>query len=141
MATATEFSNPTRSVYRHGLWWFIPFFLAMLIAFWPSYFSRIAQQPTYHAHAHGLAMILWCAMLIAQASLVRLGRPALHRQLGKLSYLLVPLIVITTVNFIHFRVQGVTQLGNHGLYLLALIINALVVFVILFGLGISLGRS
>lgn len=138
---ATAVSTPTRAVYRHGLWWFIPFFVAMLIAFWPSYFSRITQQPSYHAHAHGLAMILWCAMLIAQASLVRLGRPALHRQLGKLSYVLVPLIVITTVNFIHFRVQGVTQLGNLGLYLLALILNALVVFVILFGLAIYYRRD
>ncbi len=141
MATASAVSTPARAPYRHGLWWFVPFFLAMVVAFWPSYFSRIAQQPTYHAHAHGLAMILWCALLIVQPLLVRLRRPALHRRIGTLSYLLVPLIVITTVNFIHFRVQGATQLGAVGLYVLALILNALVVFVILFGLAIRHRRD
>lgn len=127
-----------QALYRNSVFAFGLFFLAMLIAFWPSYFSRLFEQQSYHAHAHGIAMIAWCGLLVSQAYLMRTGRRDLHRRLGKASYFLVPIIVVTTVKFIHFRLQGipVPQLPAAAYYLLALILNALVAFFVLYGLAL-----
>jgi hypothetical protein len=81
-------------------------------------------------------MTAWCLLLIAQGSLIRFNRRSLHKLLGTTSFVLVPIIVITTVQFIHFRLQGAGELPDVALYVLALIINALIVFVALFGLAI-----
>lgn len=120
---------------------FATFFVAMLVAFWPSYFSRLAVQPTYHAHAHGIAMILWCVMLVTQATLVIARANRWHRLIGRLSFVLVPVIVIATLDFLHFRLAGAVQLGDSALYFIALIVNALVAFVLIYALAIRYRRN
>jgi hypothetical protein len=128
-------------LHQQSLWLFAAFAVAMFVAFWPSYFSRLGLQETYHPHAHGLSMALWCAMLVAQASLIRSGNRRLHRKVGRLSYVLVPLMVVSTVNFISFRLQGVPQPTPFILYFLALIINALVAFLVLYALAMFYRRQ
>ena len=123
-------------LYHFGVRLFAGFTMAMLVAFWPSYFSRLAEQPSSHHHAHGIAMSLWLVLLVAQASLMRSGNRALHRQLGLLSYLLVPVIVVVTLRFVHYTVQeGPAELGDYGLFFLALVVVTLVAFVALYGLA------
>jgi hypothetical protein len=114
---------------------FATFALAMLLAFWPSYFSRLADQPSLHHHAHGVAMTAWLGLLVAQAALIRSGRRALHRRLGLLSYVLVPVIVVVTARFAHYTLREVPSLGTYGLFFLALVLLTLVAFVTLFGLA------
>lgn len=122
-------------LHQNSLWLFGVFALAMLVAFWPSYFSRLALQPSYHVHAHGLAMTAWVALLVSQAWLMRTGKRATHKWMGKLSYVLVPLVISATVHFAHFRVQVVPVLDPVSLYFLTLVLNALVAFAILYGLA------
>ncbi len=123
-------------LYHVGVRLFATFTLAMILAFWPSYFSRLTAQPSLHHHAHGLAMTLWLVLLIAQASLMRSGNRALHRRLGLLSYVLVPVIVVVTLRFVHYTLQeGPPQLGAYGLFFLALAVMTLVAFVVLFALA------
>jgi hypothetical protein len=111
------------------------FTMAMVLAFWPSYFSRLADQPSLHHHAHGFAMTAWLALLIAQASLMRSGNRALHRRLGLVSYGLVPIIVVVTLRFVHYTVREVPDLGDYGLFFLALVVFTLVTFVTLYALA------
>ena len=123
-------------LYHFGVRLFAGFTMAMLVAFWPSYFSRLAEQPSSHHHAHGIAMSLWLVLLVAQASLMRSGNRALHRRLGLLSYLLVPVIVVVTLRFVHYTVQeGPAELGPYGLFFLALVVVTLVAFVTLYALA------
>jgi hypothetical protein len=124
-------------LYHFGVRLFALFTMAMLVAFWPSYFSRLAEQPSSHHHAHGLAMSAWLVLLVAQASLMRAGNRALHRRLGLLSYALVPIIVVVTLRFVHYTLQGVPRLGASAsaLFFLALVAMTLVVFVALFALA------
>jgi hypothetical protein len=112
------------------------FFGAMLVAFWPSYFSRLGNQPSYHAHAHGIAMTAWCALLIAQPLLIRMRHLRAHRWLGRVSFVLVPAIFIVTLDFLHFRLAGAGQLGDAALYVTALIVNALAAFGLIYALAI-----
>ena len=127
--------NTTALLYRNSVWAFVAFAVAVLVAFWPSYFSRLADQPTVHAHMHGIAMSLWCAMLIGQGWLIRAGHRPLHRTLGLASYALVPFIVYATVSFVHVRLQGASSLGSRELHSLALMLNATVIFAVIYGLA------
>lgn len=133
----------TSLLLRNSGFAFVAFFAFVVLAFWPSYFSRVLDQASYHPHAHGLAMVLWCLLLIAQAYLIRTNRRDWHRSLGKTSFVLVPVIVVTTINFIHFRLDDipVPQLPPVAYYLLALILNALIVFVALYALAIRYRRQ
>lgn len=76
-------------------------FALALLAFWPSYLSRLGVGFTGYVHAHAVAMTLWFALLIAQAMLIRADRRALHRRLGALSYGLAPVIVVAGVLLAH----------------------------------------
>ena len=127
--------NTTAALYRHSAWAFAAFTLVALVAFWPSYFSRLSSQPTWHPHAHGIAMTLWLGLLVSQAWLIRTGRRDVHRLIGASSYVLVPFIAWATLAFVSFRMQGVTRIGSVDLYQLALMINAVVVFVLIYALA------
>jgi hypothetical protein len=127
---------PDRVLHQQSIWWFGCFFLFAIWAFWPSYFSRPLTQPEVRLHTHGIAMTLWCVMLIAQAYLIRKGLKQTHRLVGKASYVLVPFIVIATINLVHFRMQGsLGQFSNVSLYFFALMLNAVVMFAVLYGLA------
>ncbi|HTE32898.1 MAG TPA: hypothetical protein VK666_21095 [Chryseolinea sp.] len=125
-----------RTLYQKSYLYFIGFFLFVLVAFWLTYFVRISEQENYRLHTHGIALILWCLMLIAQPYFIRTKRYALHRRVGTFSYLLVPLIVFTTVDLLKFRLIGVAPLTTNDYFSIALVLNALVAFVILYGLAI-----
>lgn len=84
-----------------------PFF-ALLVAlavpaFWPSYLRAEKAEADFHVHLHGIAMLLWGVMLIAQPWLIRIGRWKLHRKLGKASYVLAPLVVVSTLLLARYR--------------------------------------
>lgn len=55
--------------------------------------------------AGSVAMALWLLMLISQAFLIRTDRRTLHRLAGRASYVLVPLIVLSTLSLAHLRVR------------------------------------
>jgi hypothetical protein len=126
---------PTPPLYGYGLRLFTVFALAMLVAFWPSYYSQLGSQTSYHPHAHGLTMTAWVALLVGQAWLILRGRRPLHRQVGLLAYLVVPALAFAAIHFLHFRVRDAVDLGDSGLLFVTLVVNAVVAFLVLFGLA------
>ncbi|RRB07311.1 hypothetical protein [Larkinella rosea] len=124
-----------RFLYRNATFGFAFFFAFAIWAFWPKYFSHVLDQPNVRFHTHGISMTLWCLMLIGQAYLIRTNRKALHRLVGKFSYLLVPLIIITSVNIVHFRMhqRGLEALRTY--FSLALTLNSVIAFAVLYGLA------
>ena len=71
----------------------------VLIGFFPTYFSHFpnfeGKVPLHHFHA--FVMILWLVVLIVQPILINKRKYHWHRMIGKFSYVLVPVIVITMV--------------------------------------------
>jgi hypothetical protein len=129
-------------LHRNSVWLFGVFAAAMLVAFWPSYYSRLGAQPSYQFHAHGLALTAWIGLLVWQAWLMRAGRRATHKRIGKLSYIAAPLVVVATIQFAHFRVQVVpVPLDRSTLYFLTLVLMALAAFVVLYGLAMFYRRD
>jgi hypothetical protein len=82
---------------RNAVFFFAAFLAAAFVGFWPTYFTRVGAIASWRVHAHGALMLGWCLLLIAQAWLIRNRRGLLHRSLGRLSFLLAPLIVISSV--------------------------------------------
>jgi len=128
------------ALYRNSGTFFALFLLFALLAFWPSYFTRLAAQPDARFHMHGIVMTGWLALLVAQGVLIRANFRTLHKVLGLTSYLVAAALVITTVTFVHYRIgpvpPGVTRLPPGVLYFLALTVNSLVAFALLYGLAI-----
>lgn len=46
-------------------------------------------------HFHGAMMLCWFAMLILQPLLIRYGKFSLHRKIGAVSYVLIPLLLLS----------------------------------------------
>ena len=124
---------------------FALFLVAMVVAFWPSYFTRLFEQPSLWFHAHGIALTLWCVLLVLQAQLIRTQRRSLHKQLGKVSYVLAPAVVAISAVFVHYRLAPggveVAQLPVSVRYFLALTLNSLALFALFYGLAIYWRRN
>jgi hypothetical protein len=125
-------ARPDPALHRHSARFFVIFLALTVWAFWPSYFSRLFEQPNVWFHAHGIVLSLWLVLLVVQAQLIRTGRRPWHRRLGKLAYLLAPAVVIVTTVFIHQRIGGrlpaMPQLPPGALVSLALMLLSLVAF-------------
>jgi hypothetical protein len=123
-----------RTLYQNSTFYFIVFFLFMLVGFWFTYFTKLLDQENYRMHTHGVTLILWCLMLISQAYLIRAKNHTLHKKIGKFSYVLVPLLVFTTLDLLKYRLP--TALGTMDFFFVALVVNGLIAFVIFYVLAI-----
>jgi len=122
-----------RTLFEKSHVYFLVFFLTVLAAFWFTYITRIFEQENYRMHLHGGILFLWCFMLIIQPLLIRKKMNLVHRWIGKFSFVLVPLLVFTTFDLLRYRIKN--QPTTDYVFM-ALVINALIVFVILYGLAI-----
>jgi FtsH-binding integral membrane protein len=109
-----------------------PYFAGMLlialISFWPSYLSQLGAQTAY-THLHASLAAVWIVMLIVQPVLIRRRRRDLHRSVGKVSYLVAPLIVVSIVFLAHSNIAGIpAERWALRTYILYLQISLIVVF-------------
>ena len=125
-----------KSLYQKSYIYFIVFFLFMLWGFWFTYFTKILDQENYRMHLHGAALILWCLMLVIQPYLIRSKQVSIHKKIGKFSYLLVPFLLLSTIDLLKYRLHDKAALSNSDNFSIALVLNALVAFLILYGLAI-----
>jgi uncharacterized membrane protein YozB (DUF420 family) len=88
-------------------------------------------------HLHGMVMMGWVLMLLVQPILIRTGRRELHRKVGRLSYVLAPLVVL----FLYFANKDAYQkaFAAEGeaiaVGIISLTFPALLFFSILYGLA------
>ena len=125
----------TRALFRDSVFFLAAIPLFAVWGFWVTYFARPAGSVVALEHVHGIAMFAWCFLLIAQAWLIRSGRRSLHRQTGKLSYLLVPVIVVSTVSLANYQLNQ-RALSHEGLYILSLQVFILAQFLFCYVQGI-----
>jgi hypothetical protein len=68
-----------------------------LIGFFPTYlikFPSFDGFKTVH-HFHGAIMMIWLIMLVVQPLLIKYKKIAIHRIIGKLSYFVFPLLILS----------------------------------------------
>jgi len=86
--------------------YFAGLLLLAMITFWPSYVSLSPAASSVYTHFHAMVATLWVLMLIAQPMLIRSGRAQLHRSLGRVSWVLAPVFVISVVLLANNRIRG-----------------------------------
>ena len=123
-------------LYKRSAIYLIAFFGVAVLAFWNSYYSILGQKMTFYIHFHGIFMTLWVLLLIAQAYLIRIKKYNIHNALGKASYLIFPILILSTFLLIHdtIRKSDVVDMGTY--FSTALMINGTLVLVIIYSLGI-----
>lgn len=87
---------------------FIGIWICALIGFHRTYTVFFPQFTGFHweQHFHGAVLMSWFAMLIIQPFLIRFGKNALHRTIGKLGYVLAPLVcfsIFMVVRMTYYR--------------------------------------
>lgn len=76
-------------------YYFVALLLIAVFAFWIPWYSNIFGDHSIWRNFHAVVMTLWLVLLISQAFLMRSGKLAEHHKLGKVSFILGPLCVIS----------------------------------------------
>ncbi len=129
--------NLDRTLLQRSYLFFVIFLLLAVAAFWFTYWTRLGEQENYRMHLHGIALFLWCVMLITQAILARSNRNALHRNLGRLSYFLIPFMVLTTLDLLKYKVDHLASPSAMDYWFISLVLNAVIALLIFYVLAIK----
>ena len=124
-------------MYRATPFFFFALLLLAIAGFWPSYIQPKRVEADWHVHLHGVAMFLWMVLLVTQATLMSVGARGAHRALGKTSFVLVPVIVASTLLLAHYRMRS--GINKELLYFFCVQLGLLAAFLIAYG-GAILNR-
>lgn len=113
-------NHPTQTFYKNAYLYFILAMAITLFAFMPSYFTRLGKTDGAH-HFHGITATLWMLLLIVQPLLYKLKRFTWHRNVGKLSFVLVPLIIVGGLKMVSTMIMGQEHYPPDVVYQLAFI--------------------
>jgi hypothetical protein len=86
--------------YKNLGYFFLILFGLVFLGFFKTYFGLFPQfnaETTSVVHFHFFVQFLWVCTLITQPLLIRFERFKTHRLIGKLTYVLVPLIVVSII--------------------------------------------
>ena len=100
-------------------YYFIGLVGLILLGFWPSYFAKFINGTadfTLYFHFHAAMVSTWILMLIVQPILIRKKKLALHRLIGKLSYIVFPLIFVSIMLLAHSRGTQFEEGWDIGLF-------------------------
>jgi len=124
---------------------FIGIWLCALIGFHRTYTVHFPNFKGFQwqQHFHGIMLMSWFGMLIIQPFLIRLGKTRLHRQLGRLGYVLAPLVcysIFLVTKLVYYReIQHRPE--NSVLAQLSLDIPTIFIFGLFFALAMINRRS
>ncbi|ULQ57405.1 hypothetical protein KJS94_04215 [Flavihumibacter rivuli] len=122
----------------------LPYFILGLFAIltWGFFRTYLILFPEFKGikyiyHIHGFLMMTWLGMLFIQPILIARQKPALHRQIGRLSYIVMPLLLLS-IFFVgkdsYFKLLG-TAPAPEAIGSLALNIPNLLAFALFYGLA------
>ncbi|WP_126973002.1 hypothetical protein [Gynurincola endophyticus] len=114
-------SQPSKLTFENAGYYAIGLIVLTLLGFWPSFFSKYIDGTAnfnYYFHFHGAIATLWIFLLIVQPILIRKKKIQLHRTIGKFSYIILPLFLISVILLKHHTLGGiVTEDLGAGLWL------------------------
>ncbi|MHC5074793.1 MAG: hypothetical protein ACYTFE_08205 [Planctomycetota bacterium] len=128
--------NATAAIFRYSVFFFVLVPLFAIWGFWVTYFTRPAGTYHLYEHFHGAMLFGWCLMLILQSSLIRANRRDIHRRVGKVSYIVAPLLVISTILLANHKLN-VRGLNDDGVYILSLQVFLLIQWIVPYTLAMK----
>ena len=98
------------NIYHNLGYWFLLWIVLVFAGFYTSYFTKLFDNHPPIIHIHFILMMLWIAMLITQPFLIKFKKLSIHRMLGKISYVLVPLVLASS--FLMIRLSYYRVISN-----------------------------
>lgn len=92
----------THPLYTNAGYWFLLLIPLVAVGFYPTYFAVFFQPTASIIHIHFALMAIWVLILIAQPFLFKYKKLALHRLIGRFTYVLVPLLLASSFLMIRF---------------------------------------
>jgi hypothetical protein len=95
--------------YRNIGYFLLALPVIFVAGFWVPYLSQIPHfdsSITGPVHLHALLLFSWIVLLVIQPLAIRRGALSLHQILGRISYVLMPLIVISAITMVHKEYDG-----------------------------------
>lgn len=102
-------SSKIYNIYPNLGYWFLLFIALAFAGFYHTYFSILFTIKEPVIHIHFILMALWISMLITQPFLIKYKKLAAHRMIGKISYVLVPLALISSFLMIKYGYDAYTE--------------------------------
>jgi hypothetical protein len=107
------------NLYHNLGYWFLLLIALVVAGFYVSYFSVLLQPRPSIIHIHFTLMALWIVMLIIQPFFIKYRKLYWHRFTGRVSYVLVPLLLLSAFlmirySYYHF-IDDLQQQGKKGL--------------------------
>lgn len=89
-------------------YFFIAIWISTLIGFYKTYTIFFPTFKGFHweQHFHGIILMSWFALLIIQPFLLKYGKNNIHRQLGKVGYILAPTVcfsIFIVTKMVYYR--------------------------------------
>ena len=139
-------------LYRRGIaYWYLLLIPLIGWGFYQTYFSVILAPRPSIIHVHFVLMTVWAAILVAQPMLIRYKKNSIHRTIGKISYVVMPLLLITgflLIRFVYYRSlndagvpQGIQITNSINQQLQNAADSIRIIFVYLFWLGFFYYRA
>jgi hypothetical protein len=91
--------------YRHAHYFVGAVLLVIFGGFWASYFSVVNGPMPLAFHVHAITSMTWLLLLIAQHVAIHRRANALHKQMGKASFVLFPLLMLGFVMIINVSAE------------------------------------
>ncbi len=125
-------------MFRNASFYLLAVLAIVIAGFWPTYFSVPAADTRLSLHVHGISMLLWIGLLIAQPWLIRSQRRSLHRTVGKLSLIVIPVLAIsgTVIVFEDYAYNYEEPFGADALGIFFVGFWSIAILVGFWGLGI-----
>jgi len=89
--------------------YFIGLVAIMFLGFWPTYFSKYFDGTAnfnYYFHFHFAMASIWIVLLIVQPILIKKKKLVIHKQIGKISFIILPLFIISVILLKHHQIGG-----------------------------------
>jgi len=117
--------------------------LAIVMGFRPAFLATFPEPPPFPppiVHVHAVVFTGWLALFTAQIWMIRSRRVDIHRRLGLLGALMVPVVLIVgmVANFVTQRIHLQAEALEPGFFILAIV--DMLRFTCLAGAGLLLRR-
>jgi len=126
----------TTALYRYGFLFATLVFGIVIWGFWPSFYGHPLSLKTNMHYVHATATTLWIMLLVTQPLLIRLNNRSLHKTMGKLTYLIFPLMIVTGWFLIQSRQHALTEVDDFSYGFFYLIVQSTFVETLFYGLGL-----
>lgn len=126
--------------YQRIAYFFVGIAVVIFIGFFKTYFGlfpHLNKVDGFH-HFHAVGLILWLLLLIVQPILIRKRKYEQHRWLGRFTYVLVPVIVVTMLMAYKVQYERLASEVSHeeNLFLLFFPLTDVLPFAIFYVLAI-----